>query len=151
MGSRLLTTAMTAAAAVVGSLGTKPDSSWYRGLDRPDWEPPPVAFPLVWTPLYGAIAWSTGRAADASPEGRGRYLGWVAADLALNAGWCWAFFTRESARGGLVTILALDAVNLKLLRETATRDKAAAAALAPYVGWTGFATALNHSIWDRNR
>lgn len=150
MRSRLLTTALTVTAAAVGSRGTRPDSDWYRSLDRPSWEPPPVAFPLVWTPLYGLIAWSTGRAADASEEGRAGYLALTAADLAVNAGWCWAFFARESARGGLVTIVALDALNLALLRETAKRDRAAAAALAPYVAWTGFATALNAAIWRRN-
>ena len=106
---------------------------------------------MVWTPLYGLIAWSTGRAAEASDEGRVGYVALTAADLVANAGWCWVFFTRESARGGLVTILALDALNLALLRETAKRDRAAAAALAPYVAWTGFATALNAAIWRRNR
>jgi translocator protein len=151
MRTRLVTAALTLTSAVVGSLGTKPDSDWYRSLDRPSWEPPPIAFPLVWTPLYGLIALSTGRAAEASEDGRGGYLALTAADLVANAGWCWAFFAKESAGGGLATILALDALNLALLRETAKRDKVAAAGLAPYVVWTGFATALNASIWRRNR
>jgi benzodiazapine receptor len=151
MRPRLVTLALTVAAAVAGSLGTKPAGHWYRTLDRPPWEPPPVAFPLVWTPLYGAIAWSTGRAAQAGTEGRSGYLALVTADLAVNAGWCWVFFTRESARGGLATILVLDALNLALLRETARRDPGAGLALAPYVAWTGFATVLNGSIWWRNR
>lgn len=151
MRPRLVTAALTLTAAVAGSLGTKPDGDWYRTLDRPSWEPPPIAFPLVWTPLYGLIAWSTGRAAETSEDGRAGYLALTAADLAVNAGWCWVFFTRESSRGGLATIVALDALNLALLRETARRDRTAAVALAPYVVWTGFATALNAAIWRRNR
>jgi translocator protein len=151
MRPRLVTTALTTLSAVAGSLGTRPDGPWYRNLDRPSWEPPPIAFPLVWTPLYGLIAWSTGRAADAREDGRAGYLALATADLAVNAGWCWVFFTRESAGGGLATIVALDALNLALLRETAKRDRVAAAALAPYVAWTGFATALNAAIWRRNR
>src|SRR4051794_8645490 len=151
MSPRRTTAVLTAAAAVVGSLGTKPQGRWYRSLDRPAWEPPGVAFPLVWTPLYGLIAWSTGRAADADEEGRARYLALTSANLAVNAGWCWEFFTRESAGGGLATILALDALNVALLAQTAKRDRGAALALAPYVLWTGFATALNASIWRRNR
>ena len=134
MRAPVLTSLMTGAAAALGSLGTKPDSSWYRSLDKPDWQPPGVAFPLVWTPLYGLIAWGTGRAASV-PEGRGAMLGLTGADLAVNAGWCWAFFDRESPRAGLA----------------ARRDLVAAAALAPYVVWTGFATALNAAIWRRNR
>jgi benzodiazapine receptor len=37
------------------------------------------------------------------------------------------------------------------VREAAARDKRAGAALVPYALWTGFATALNGSIWRRNR
>ncbi|QIG43683.1 tryptophan-rich sensory protein [Nocardioides anomalus] len=143
MSPRLTTGLLTLAAAAVGTLGTKPDSAWYRALRKPSWQPPAVAFPLVWTPLYAAIAWSTGRAAAAEEERRGRYLALTGANLAVNAGWCWAFFTARSPRGGLATIAVLDALNLALLRETVRRDPAAAAALAPYVAWTGFATALN--------
>ena len=150
MRAPALTSAMTAAAAALGSLGTKPDSPWYRSLDKPSWQPPGVAFPLVWTPLYGLIAWGTGRAASV-PEGRGAMLALTGADLAANAGWCWAFFDRESPRAGLATIALLNGLNLVLLREAARRDRAAAAALTPYVVWTGFATALNASIWRRNR
>jgi translocator protein len=150
MRAPVLTSLMTAAAAALGSLGTKPDSAWYRSLDKPDWQPPGVAFPLVWTPLYGLIAWGTGRAASV-PEGRGAVLALTGADLAVNAGWCWAFFDRESPRAGLATIALLNGLNLVLLREAARRDRVAAAALAPYVVWTGFATALNASIWRRNR
>jgi tryptophan-rich sensory protein len=50
---------MTAAAAGVGSLGTDPESEWYQSIEKPSWQPPSVAFPLVWTPLYVAIAYGT--------------------------------------------------------------------------------------------
>ncbi len=147
-----LTSALTAAAAVAGSLGTKPDSAWYRSIDRPSWEPPGIAFPLVWTPLYGSIAWSTARAIEAAPEGeRARLWALTAADLAANAGWCWAFFTGESPRGGLAAIAVLNGLNVALVREAAKHDTTAAAALTPYAAWCGFATALNASIWRRNR
>jgi tryptophan-rich sensory protein len=150
--SRLLTAGLTAVAAVVGARGTRPDSAWYRALDKPSWQPPGAAFPLVWTPLYALIAWGTGRLVEgAGEEERARTLALAGADLAVNAGWCWAFFARESPRAGLATIVVLDGLNLALLREAARRDRAAAAALAPYVAWTGFATALNASIWRRNR
>ena len=152
MRARVLTSAMTLAAAALGSLGTRPQSGWYRRLDKPAWQPPGAAFALVWTPLYGLIAWSTGRAVEAAPEPeRARLLGLVGADLAVNAGWCWAFFAGQSPRGGLATIAVLDGLNLALLREVARQDRASATALAPYVAWSGFATALNASIWWRNR
>jgi tryptophan-rich sensory protein len=147
----VLTGALTAVAAGVGFLGTRPDSPWYRSIERPPWEPPAAAFPLVWTPLYGLIAWGTGRAAERAGADQGRVLSLTAADLAANAGWCWAFFARESPAAGLATIAVLDGLNIALVREAARHDRVAAAALAPYVVWTGFATALNTSIWWRNR
>ena len=113
---------------------------------------PGIAFPLVWTPLYGLVAWGTGRLVDsAQGRERQRLLALVVADLVANAAWNWAFFARRSPAGGLVVITALDGLNLALLREAARRDSRAAAALAPYVAWCGFATALNASIWRRNR
>jgi len=152
MRATAVTTALSAAAAVIGSLGTTPESSWYSSLEKPRWQPPGYAFPLVWTPLYGLIAWGTGRMVDRGrPQDRGRLLALTAADLAVNAGWCWAFFKKESTTGGLAAIALLDALNLLLVREAAERDKRAAAALVPYALWTGFATALNASIWRRNR
>ena len=152
MRPQLLTSALTAAAAAVGGRGTTPDSAWYDSLEKPAWQPPGVVFPLVWTPLYALIAWGTGRAAEATPpQSRTGFYALTATDLAVNAGWCWAFFAGRSPRAGLATIAVLDGLNLLLLREAARRDRRAAAALAPYVAWTGFATALNASIWRRNR
>ena len=155
MRARLLTGALTAAAAVAGSIGTRPTSDWYESLDKPSWQPPGAAFPLVWTPLYGLIAWGTGRGLERARAGSDadarRMLALTTADLATNAGWCWAFFAKQSPATGLGVILGLDALNLALLRETARHDRAAAAALVPYVVWSGFATALNASIWRRNR
>ncbi len=152
MRATTITTALTAAAAVVGSVGTDPESAWYESLDRPPWQPPPIAFPLVWTPLYGTIAYGTGRAIEqADPAGRRRLWRLTAANLAANAGWNWAFFRARSPIGGLGVIGVLNGLNLALLQEASRADRRAAASLAPYAGWVGFATALNASIWRRNR
>lgn len=148
------TAALTTAAALVGSRGTSPDSAWYRSLDKPAWQPPPAAFPLVWTPLYAAIAYGSARLLDSEPNSRadrGRLGALVVADLAVNAGWNWAFFARRSTGAGLGVILLLDGLNVALVREAWRRDRQAAAALTPYAVWTGFATALNAAVWRRNR
>src|SRR5512144_1051470 len=152
MRATAVTSVFTGAAAVAGSVGTDPGSTWYLGLDKPRWQPPGYLFPLVWTPLYGLIAWGTGRMIDrATPQDRARLVALTGADLAINAGWCWAFFKRESPASGLAAIALLDVLNVVLVREAAARDKGAGAALLPYAVWTGFATALNASIWRRNR
>jgi translocator protein len=146
----VLTSTMTGLAALAGAAGTKTDTSWYRTLEKPSWQPPSSVFPLVWTPLYGLIAWGSARLADRAPD-RGRVLLLTAADLTVNAGWCWMFFDRRSTSKGLATIALLDALNAVLLGKAARSDRGAAMALAPYAAWTAFATVLNASIWRRNR
>src|SRR6478609_573403 len=123
MRATVWTSLMTAAAAGVGSLGTDPDSAWYRSIEKPPWQPPPLAFPLVWTPLYVAIAYGTGRMIEKSlPEERAGLLALTAADLVANAGWNWAFFRGKSPAGGLAVIAALNGLNVALVRRAATVD-----------------------------
>src|SRR5699024_4042204 len=82
-----------AATAAVGSAATDPESDWYAELDKPDWQPPGVAFPVVWTALYATIAGATAKAyRKLPPEQRARYVRAVLANLTFNAGWSWLFF-----------------------------------------------------------
>lgn len=147
----LASAAAVAATAVVGALGTDPKSPWYQSLRKPPWQPPPPAFPLVWTPLYGLIAVSAARVlARAEGRSRRRFAALFATDLALNAGWCWLFFKAERPRAALVELAALQSCNVALTVKAVREDKAAGIALLPYVAWSGFAAALNASIVRRN-
>ncbi|ONH32462.1 TspO/MBR family protein [Pseudofrankia asymbiotica] len=147
------TSLATAGAAALGAAATSPDSAWYRALDKPAWQPPPAAFPAVWTPLYASIAFAAARALDASSgdqRRRRRLLRVFAVDLALNAGWTPLFFRARRPRWALAEIAALDAANAALLARAWRADRLAGAALLPYLAWTGFATALNAAIAARN-
>lgn len=151
--TRLLAAAGTVATAVVGSIGTRPDSSWYRRLRKPSWQPPTLAFPVVWTALYGLIGWAGGQALEAEQDEQRRtaLAAVLAADLAVNAGWCWVFFTARRTGAGLVTIAVLDALNVELVRRAWAADRSAGIALLPYTAWSAFATVLGGDIWRRNR
>jgi tryptophan-rich sensory protein len=146
----LKTTAAVTAAAALGSVATRPRDPWYRRLDKPSWQPPPRAFPLVWTPLYALIAFGGARALDASPARRGSFAAAYGANLALNAAWTAIFFGARRPRAALAEIALLNASNLDLLRRAWRADRLAAGALAPYAAWTAFATALNYAIARRN-
>ncbi len=132
------------AAAVVGGIGTRPSSAWYRSLDKPSWQPPAWVFGPVWTALYASIAVGTARAMEQADADQRRSLQrqlW--ANMALNAGWCWLFFAAERPKAALAEIAVLEASTLALTRRVP--------ALAPYAAWNGFATALNAAIVRRNR
>jgi translocator protein len=146
-----LTGAAVGAAAVAGSKAVDPGSTWYRGLAKPRWQPPPAAFGLIWTPLYVSIAWASGHALRRT-DGRPRKLlmASLAANLVLNAGWNWLFFGLRSPQAGLAGTVLLDLSNAELIQRTARADPTAAAALVPYAAWCAFATVLNADLARRN-
>jgi len=83
--------------AVAGSLLTEPNSAWYRGLRKPAWQPPAIAFPVVWTGLYALITVAaTATSADLEERGRDAeaadFRRALALNLVLNAGWSGLFF-----------------------------------------------------------
>ncbi|WEH43445.1 tryptophan-rich sensory protein [Streptomyces sp. NBC_01218] len=146
-----LTAAAVTTCAVAGAKAVDADSAWYRGLDKPSWQPPAWAFGAVWTPLYATIAWSGGHALNrARGRARHRLASSLAANLALNTAWNGAFFGRRSLKGGMLVILLLNASNAELVRRMARTDPTAARVLIPYAGWCVFATALNTAIARRN-
>ncbi|MFB9239419.1 TspO/MBR family protein [Plantactinospora siamensis] len=144
-------TLAVAATAAAGSAATAPASRWYRSLDKPRWQPPPAAFPAVWTPLYGLIALAGARALNRTQGAERAGFAWTyGADLLLNAGWTALFFRARRPRLALAELAALNAANLALTTRAWRADRVAGAALLPYVAWTGFATALNAAIAARN-
>lgn len=146
------TAAGVTAAAAAGSVATRPGSTWYRSLDKPAWQPPPAAFPVVWTSLYALIAIAAARTLKRLPPAeRRRFWRTYVTNLALNAGWTGVFFAARRPGLALVEIAALNSSNVALLRQAWRTDRLAGVALLPYVAWTGFATVLNGSIAARNR
>ncbi|GAA2214369.1 tryptophan-rich sensory protein [Nonomuraea monospora] len=153
MNKTLLATALaTGAAALAGSLATAPGTAWYKRLRKPSWQPPSQAFPLVWTPLYGLIAYGGARALDQEPGAeRDAMARALAGNLVLNAAWPALFFRAKAPRLALAELLLLNASNVVLIRRALRADRTAGLLLLPYAAWTAFATALNASIARRNR
>jgi benzodiazapine receptor len=144
--------AAVSATALLGSLAARPNSRWYRSLDKPTWQPPRQAFPLVWTVLYGLLAYAGARVMDAMPDDKRRaFQVSYTANLGLNAGWTPIFFTFRRPDAALAEIVALNASNVDLFHRAWAADRVAGASLVPYLIWTAFATALNADIVRRNR
>ncbi|GGN06548.1 hypothetical protein GCM10009721_37790 [Terrabacter tumescens] len=155
MRNLALTSAATVATVVVGSLATKPDSTWYRSLDLPDWQPPTIAFPVVWTALYADIAASSATALNAYDKagdttGRDAYLKAFGTNLALNAAWSVLFWRSRRPWVAAAEAALLTASSADLARRAGTASKGAGIALSPYAVWCGFATALSTAIARRN-
>lgn len=139
------------AVALVGGLATDTSSEWYRGLDRPSWQPPGWVFGPVWSALYVLIGFAWFRSWGWLEGPRRRPVLWLfLANAVLNAGWTWLFFQAEAPVAAGVEIVALLAVIAALIALTWRPLPSAAVALLPYAAWVGFAAALTWTIAARN-
>jgi len=140
-----------AVTAAVGSLAVNPDAPYYRSLRKPPFQPAPVVFPIVWTPLYADIAVTGAAALDRldTPERqdeRRALVGALAVNLALNTGWTWLFFRVRSPWLATAECAVLAASSADLVRRVGKADTRLGVALAPYALWCGFATVLSGAI-----
>ncbi|MEX3510153.1 tryptophan-rich sensory protein [Kocuria carniphila] len=145
------TTAGVAATAVVGSLATKPNSTWYKTLKKPAFQPPSWLFPVAWTALYADIAAIGSLSiADLGEQGRTKeqraYVAALATNLVLNAGWSILFFDRKQLGPAAVESIALAASTADLVRRSGKVSMEKGVVLAPYAGWTAFAAVLTGTI-----
>ncbi len=143
---------------VVGWIGARVTApalaDWYRPLAKPDWTPPDIAFPIVWTALYvlmGVAAWLVWRRSVGGNDPR-RWVPLVIfiVQLALNSLWSLLFFGLHSPGLGLVEILVLLLAIVATIVAFRRVSPTAAWLLLPYLLWVGYATALNFAVWRMN-
>lgn len=149
------TAAATGVAALLGSLATDPTGRWYRTLDKPPWQPPPAAFPAVWSLLYADIALVSAAAiSDLEDAGRQRqaagYRNAMLVNLALNAGWSAVFFRARKLPAAALWAGVLTASSADLARRAGGAGDGKRTALGVYASWCAFATALTTEVARRN-
>ena len=136
----------------VGSQFTMPSiPGWYAELNKPTWNPPNWVFAPVWNLLFLLMAisvWLVWRKAD------GAALAWAMVffivQLALNVTWSALFFGLQNPAAAFVEILILWCA---ILATTITFWRVRPVAgwlMLPYLGWVGYASFLNFSIWRMN-
>ncbi|MFL0355863.1 TspO/MBR family protein [Erythrobacter sp. GH1-10] len=154
-GSLILpVTIATFAAIIVASLGaTITDlGPWYQNLQKPGWNPPDVAFPMVWTLVYalitvsGITAW---RAAKTSVQAQ-----WVISLFALNAflniTWSLLFFRLQRPDWAMFELVALWLSIVLLIVYCGRFSRLASVLLVPYLIWVTIAGALNWEVIQLN-
>ncbi|KAG9231174.1 putative translocator protein like protein [Amylocarpus encephaloides] len=145
--------------AVGYSCRPKETQKTYLALKQPPFRPPPEVFGPAWTLLYGLMgysayrAYSTGMNPFASAENHvltkhGATL--YSIQLGLNLIWMPLFFVAKRPIEATVDIVALTGVTGYLTYLWAQVDTVAGLALAPYLGWLGFATYLTVGVGHLN-
>jgi benzodiazapine receptor len=139
---------------ILEGLVTRPEiPTWYAGLAKPSWTPPPLAFPIAWTLLYTLMAVSFWRLWDleAHSPARARAMTLFLVQLALNALWSPVFFGWHGTRAALAIIIALLVVIAATIVAAFPADRLAAWLLAPYLVWVAYATTINIGVVAMNR
>ena len=140
-----------AAIAVLASIATDTGSSWYRGLKKPDWQPPANIFGPVWIAIYlmmlvsAVILWH-----EASGDLRTRLMILFAITGVLNLAWSFIFFKARSPMMAGVDIVALAITILLLMVRLWPVSPIAALLLLPYFLWVCFASVLTWAISRMN-
>ena len=141
-----------AVALASGLLVTTSVDTWYPNLAKPGFTPPSWLFPPVWWTLYTLMAiaaWRVWRAAG-SFETAQQALVLFFVQLAFNLEWSFLFFGMQMIGWALLDSVVLWCLILLTTLAFFRRDRIAAVLMLPYLGWVGYATALNAAIWRLN-
>lgn len=143
--------ALTFVAAALGAVASMDAAVFYAQLSKPAWAPPGALFGPVWLALYllmGLAAWLVWRQRPSlSVDGA---LGLYLVQLAANALWSWLFFAWHRGALAFAEMLLLWVLIAVTALAFGRVSRLAGLLLLPYLGWVGFAAALNWMIWLRN-
>ena len=122
----------------------------YNQLIKPEFAPPSIVFPIVWTILYILMGISYGilKSKDLVDEKIRRiyYL-----QLFVNAMWSIIFFTFKLRLTAFIWILILDVLVIIMIYRFYNKNKVSGLLQIPYLIWILFATYLNLSVYLLNR
>jgi tryptophan-rich sensory protein len=135
-----------------GMIGSRfPPDQWYRGLEKPSWNPPDYLFAPVWTILYILMGIAAGLVwVDLEAGKRLLPMAVFASQLMLNAIWSYLFFGIHRPDLAFIDIVAMWIMicfTIWLFRKV---RRSAGALLIPYLLWVGFASVLNFQLWRLN-
>jgi translocator protein len=139
--------------ALGGAITSTSVNTWYVELVKPSWTPPGWLFGPAWSFLYALMAvvgWRLWLLRNDSPLARPLLKLWCL-QLALNCAWSFLFFGLRSPLAGLLDIAALLVVLIWIQVRLWPLHRTLALFWIAYIGWVGFASALNLSIWLNNR
>ncbi len=141
---------LLAISSIIGVVTNAGKDDWYETLAKSSLTPPGWVFGVVWPILYlmiGVVGW---RIWQSTAPSRGALIRLYIAQLFLNWGWSFAFFTFHQIALGYLWITVLALVVAVLIARLWSSDRMAAWLLFPYLAWLLFASYLSGSIWYLN-
>ncbi len=147
----LIISAGSATILLIGGMLTD-TGPWYRGLTKPDWQPPDWLFAPARTLIYAmvtggmVIAWIN---ATELPQLLTLLTAFVLNGL-LNIGWSLVFFRWRRPDQALLEVVALWVSTVLFVCVAYGIVPAAGLLIAPYIAWVAFAAILNRTVVGLN-
>jgi benzodiazapine receptor len=153
LGLALTAGAVAASALIARANAPSPDNpkvkAEYDQLEQPALKPPPVAFAVIWPPLFLALTLSGLRVWNAPPSrARTQALTLWGLVQALNA--LWMGLGPRRLGGQLTAAVASLGVSTAYAARARKVDAPSAGMVAPYLGWMSFANVLTEELWRKN-
>ena len=125
---------------------------WYDGLAKPDWTPPRLAFPIVWTTIFAFAAISAVVAWGKAPNSKvsDMVVGLFALNGFLNILWSLLFFRLQRPDLAFIELIALWISVLTLAIYCWRISRLSGVLLVPYLVWVSIAGALNWQVVQLN-
>lgn len=149
----VISLALPQVAGLTGALFTQTgEGSWYRAIEKPEWNPPGWIFGPVWTTLYilmGIAFYLIWKSNAPLHRKRPAMILWLT-QLVFNFFWTIIFFNLHQIGWAFAEIIVLWLLILATIFAFARINKVAAWLLVPYISWVSFATLLTGTIWMLN-
>jgi tryptophan-rich sensory protein len=129
---------------VVGSgVWVASGGAWYRGLERPAWQPPDVAFGLAW-PYNFAMLGVVGTliALSGTPWQRGVWTGCFAASVVAALAWANLFYVQQNPAAAAAALAVAALLTVPMVVAAMRFNIWAGLAAVPYLVWLALATSL---------
>jgi len=122
----------------------------YVGMVRPNFAPPGIVFPIVWTILYTLMGISSYIISESNDDAKDKALSIYYLQLVVNLLWSFFFFTFKLYLFSFLWILLLIFLVIVMIKRFYEISKVSGLIQIPYLLWLVFAGVLNLSIYLLN-
>ena len=119
--------------------------SGYGDIVKPDFAPPAILFPIVWTILYTLMGVSSYLIKENGGKLNIYYL-----QLAVNLIWPFIFFSLKWYLVSFIWLLLLIVLVISMIKKFYETNKLSGLIQIPYLIWITFAAILNFTIYTLN-
>ncbi len=122
----------------------------YQMISKPSFSPPGYVFGIVWTILYGMMAYASFLILESDDPAKQKALVLYYVQLIINVMWSFIFFNMQAYFLGAVWIVVLLGFAILTAIEFYQIDNLAGLLFIPYILWLVFALILATSIFLMN-